>query len=53
MLIHFENLALHLKLTTYTAAMTQQGDIFSLGSFVRWLKYIQLSERQRKKHIFL
>ena len=53
MLMHFEHLAPLLKLATYTAAMTQEGDLFSLGSFVRWLKYIQLSERQRKKDIFL
>ena len=52
MLIHFEHLALPIILTTYTAAMTQPGDLFSLDSFVRWLKHIQLSERQRKNIFF-
>ena len=52
MLIHFEYLALLIILTTYTAAMTQPGDLFSSGPFVRWLKYMQLSERQRKNIFF-
>ena len=32
--------------------MTQPGNLFPSGPFVRWLKYIQLSERQRKNIFF-
>ena len=52
MLIYFEHLALLIILTTYAEAMIQPSDLFSSGPFARLLKYIQLSEKQRKNVFF-
>ena len=48
MLIHLP--AYHL--TTFFAGKTQPGGLFSSVTFVRWLKYIQLNERQRENIFF-